>query len=244
MKWFAIFGRLVASLPYLILTLLVVLVVLSAKGALPDGPYNPKSTYRLGDPLIGFNGAKLRYAIGSARQCRTLLAATPGVSLLDDYHPLLGGDCGIENRVRLTKVLGVDFAGLETRCDSALQLLAWVEYDVKARAISLGRDLARVDNRGSYACRAMRTERGAGARPSLHSYAKAIDISGFRFADGTRLHLSDDWQGSAQSTWRAHFLRSVRDDACHWFNGVLSPDYNALHRDHFHFDLSTRRFCR
>jgi hypothetical protein len=41
----------------------------------------------------------------------------------------------------------------------------------------------------------------------------------------------------------------VRDGACDLFATVLSPDYNAAHRDHFHLDQAARgasgwRGCR
>lgn len=43
---------------------------------------------------------------------------------------------------------------------------------------------------------------------------------------------------------KAAFLRQVRDGACHGFSAVLGPDYNAAHRDHFHFDRGPYRVCR
>jgi hypothetical protein len=36
----------------------------------------------------------------------------------------------------------------------------------------------------------------------------------------------------------------VRDGACLFFDGVLSPDYNAAHRDHLHLDRGRYRYCR
>jgi hypothetical protein len=50
-----------------------------------------------------------------------------------------------------------------------------------------------------------------------------------------------DWP---ESNERAAFLREVRTGACRFFDGVLSPDYNAAHRDHFHFDRGPYRVCR
>nr|MBA3526869.1 extensin family protein [Sphingomonas sp.] len=38
----------------------------------------------------------------------------------------------------------------------------------------------------------------------------------------------------------AAFLREVRDGACRLFPTVLSPDYNAAHRDHLHLDVANR----
>jgi hypothetical protein len=43
---------------------------------------------------------------------------------------------------------------------------------------------------------------------------------------------------------RGQFLRQVRDGACPWFRAVLSPDYNAAHRDHLHLDFGRYALCR
>ncbi len=42
---------------------------------------------------------------------------------------------------------------------------------------------------------------------------------------------------------RGEFLRAVRDGACRFFGGVLSPDYNAAHANHFHFDMGWWKIC-
>ena len=36
----------------------------------------------------------------------------------------------------------------------------------------------------------------------------------------------------------------VRAGACRFFDVVLSPEFNELHRDHFHFDMGRFRACR
>ncbi len=43
---------------------------------------------------------------------------------------------------------------------------------------------------------------------------------------------------------RAAFLREVRDGACQYFQAVLSPDYNRVHRSHFHFDMGPWKACK
>jgi hypothetical protein len=45
----------------------------------------------------------------------------------------------------------------------------------------------------------------------------------------------------------AQFLRRLHKGACSMFGTVLGPEANDLHRDHFHFDLASRRhsaFCQ
>jgi len=70
-------------------------------------------------------------------------------------------------------------------------------------------------------------------RPAAHE--------GFHLADGRHVTLLTGWNGKADER---KFLRRIRDGACERFGGVLSPDYNAAHADHFHFDFSRWGFCR
>ncbi len=53
------------------------------------------------------------------------------------------------------------------------------------------------------------------------------------------------WQriGTARARER-EFLRVIRRSACKRFGTVLSPDYNAAHRDHFHLERGDGSFCR
>jgi len=76
---------------------------------------------------------------------------------------------------------------------------------------------------------------------SRHATAEAFDVAGFVLADGRRIRVLGDWSADTSS---AKFLRDVRDGACRFFDGVLSPDYNAAHRDHLHLDRGRYRYCR
>ena len=77
--------------------------------------------------------------------------------------------------------------------------------------------------------------------PSQHATANAIDVAGFRLADGRRITLTGGWDGKPAEQ---AFLRDLRDGACGLFKGVLSPDYNAAHHDHFHLDMGPFGVCR
>jgi hypothetical protein len=81
---------------------------------------------------------------------------------------------------------------------------------------------------------------------SEHSTGNAIDVSAFILADGRRISVVRDW---SRDDPRGRFLHAVRDGGCWVFATVLSPDYNAAHRDHFHLDQADRgstgwRACR
>lgn len=102
-----------------------------------------------------------------------------------------------------------------------------------------GQKVARLDHLGSFACRNV-YNRESGAL-SRHASADALDIAGFRLADGRSISVLKDWPKDNQD---ARFLRQVRDGACEAFSVVLSPDYNAAHRNHFHVDVGRWSVCR
>ena len=104
----------------------------------------------------------------------------------------------------------------------------------------LGSDVVRIDHMGAYACRNVNNG-GVSTRVSAHAQAAALDFAGVRLRDGRRIAVTDDWSGEAPE---ARFLRRIRDDACRIFGTVLSPDYNAVHRDHLHLEATDTRFCR
>ena len=102
-----------------------------------------------------------------------------------------------------------------------------------------GQKVTQIDHLGSFACRNV-YNRSEG-RLSQHASANALDIAGFRLADGRRVSVLKDWNDEGD---KGTFLRQVRDGACQQFNTVLGPDYNAAHRNHFHVDMGRWRVCR
>jgi hypothetical protein len=102
-----------------------------------------------------------------------------------------------------------------------------------------GQKVARLEHFGSYSCRNVYGR--ANATRSQHATAEALDIAGFVLEDGQRIRVLKDWPEDGTN---AAFLRDVRTGACRFFDAVLSPDYNAAHRDHFHFDRGPYRTCR
>jgi hypothetical protein len=107
-----------------------------------------------------------------------------------------------------------------------------------------GARVVRIEHFGSYNCR--RIYGRSQGDWSEHATANALDVAGLVLSDGTRASVIRDWKGEGP---KARFLRDVRDGACRMFTTVLSPDYNAAHRDHLHLDLADRgamgwRACR
>ena len=210
-----------------------------------DAPWTPLD---LGQPIGMFTGSKLAALTEDFPQCRALLDRA-GVRYTV-LPPRKGAvRCGYTDGVRLTnkgpRRIAFAPAGLGVACPVAAALSMW-EWNVVQPAAErhFGAHVATIDHFGSYSCR-----RIAGSHStnwSEHSTADAVDIAGFRLADGTRITVARDWKGASA---KAAFLHEVRDGACKLFATTLSPDYNAAHADHLHLDQANRgamgwRACR
>lgn len=127
-------------------------------------------------------------------------------------------------------------------CGLALAM-AKLERVVQEEAQStLGARVRSMTQLGTYVCRKM------AAFPtwvSEHSYGNAIDIATFRLEDGRAISVLRDFERNRQdpTTPAARFLREVArrsyDEGI--FSVVLTPFYDELHRNHFHFDLARYR---
>ena len=101
----------------------------------------------------------------------------------------------------------------------------------------------RVESFGSYACRAVIGTRPEYAgRLSGHAVANAVDVAAFVLEDGRRITVLGGWH-SGDGRVR-DFLRTIHASACKRFGTVLSPDYNAAHRNHLHLEDDRATFCR
>lgn len=198
--------------------------------------WNPWQPLDLTLPQTRVQAWKIERARGDATQCVAAMRQVSSVSALPDFNPT--PTCSIEGGVVLASLGSVSLDPLKTRCALAMDLYLWEQNVVRPAAReAFGTDLRSLEHFGSYSCRKIAGSR----RWSKHARAEAIDIAGFRLANGRHVTLLRGWNGKADE--RA-FLRRVRDGACSHFGGVLSPDYNAAHADHFHFDYSRWGFCR
>jgi hypothetical protein len=190
-----------------------------------------------------FTAAKIAELGEDAPRCRALLAASGNESRpAPSRRPSEG--CGYDDGTLLSLDIAPSPGGLVTSCPVAAALSVW-ERQVEAEAQRLlGTGVRRFVHAGSYSCR--RLYNRADGPFSEHATADAVDILGFELTDGRRLSVLRDWNGRPQD---AAFLRAARDAACTVFSTVLSPEYNAAHRDHLHLDTENRgtggwRACR
>lgn len=207
-----------------------VALLLAGCGAIPDG----RSA-----PVRGSDSTTVSRAApsASARACfNELGAANVRFSPLPDQR--FSNGCSQIDAIRLIDI-GAPVTNLgPVKCDLAKNFAGWTEYGVKRAAQQiLNAELARIETFGSYSCRNIAGSR----RLSQHAHANAIDVAAFVLTDGRRISVEDGWRGSAEER---EFLAVVHKSACRRFGTVLSPDYNAAHRNHFHFDMSGDGYCR
>lgn len=210
-----------------------------------DLPWTPLD---LGQPVGLFTGRKLTALADDFPACRAALDRA-GVQYVALPPRSDGERCGYDDGIRFApggpRRIAFTPAGLGVACPVAAALAMW-EWNVVQPAAErlLDARVTRIEHFGSYSCRRI-YGRDAG-NWSEHATADAVDIAGFRLDDGRRVTVARDWAGDDAD---ARFLRAVRDGACDLFATILSPDYNAAHRDHLHLDQAQRgamgwRACR
>ena len=201
----------------------------------PWNPWAPLDVKAQPNFLTGYKLMRLRddpqlcdQVLGSSGLRVSRQANSPGATcpLLNTWR-VQGGAVALSSSFLARCRLAVSFALFEHH---ALQPAAQAVY---------GQPVTRVEHLGSFACRNVYGRENG--RRSQHAGANALDIAGFRLADGRAVNVLKDWPKDNQD---ARFLRQVRDGACDLFSGVLSPDYNAAHRDHFHLDVGPWQVCR
>jgi hypothetical protein len=175
------------------------------------------------------------------RQCLRQLDRLDGLVYRRLADRTAAPTCGLRGAVEVRNI-GVVVNGIgPLSCAMTARLHDWIHEGLQPAARDrFGSEVVAIESYGTYACRPRNNM--AGAQPSEHSWANAIDIAGFRLADGRRISVLRDWNGSDKRARK--FLRDLREAGCERFNLVLGPDDNAQHRDHLHFDMGRWDNCR
>ncbi len=125
----------------------------------------------------------------------------------------------------------------------------WIEGVVQPAAQArFGEKIVEISSMGTYACRTI--DHRPGARLSEHSFGNAMDVGGFRLADGRMISVVHDWTRGGPRAQA--FLRDVEGGACGDFTTVMGPGADRFHFNHLHLDLAfhgntshgPRRYCR
>lgn len=203
---------------------------------IPDR-WNPWATLEVAEPPNFLTRYKLGRLSTSSVQCQSVLQ-TSGMAYESIPDEVTGAACGYFNAVRVARTSAAVDEPFALTCRSAVSLALWERHVLQPTAQQFfGVPIVEIEHFGSYSCRNVYGR--PSATRSRHATAEAFDVAGFVLGDGRRIRVVNDWDGE-----HGAFLRAVRDGACRFFDGVLSPDYNDAHRDHFHLDRGPYRVCR
>lgn len=134
-------------------------------------------------------------------------------------------------------------------CSMVPALEAWLAEVVQPSAQArLGAAVVGLESFGAYSCRSI--DHLEGAQLSEHAFGNAIDVSGFKLADGREISIVREWKKT--DTQESAFLHEIQAGACQHFTTVLAPGSDPFHYNHFHLDLAMhgstntgpRRYCR
>lgn len=210
--------------------------------------YNPWAPLNVTAPPDWLTEMKLARARNDPALCSAALATT---DLQFDPVPdrVTGAGCGFTNAVRLRSAAVRFGPPVLLSCPMALSLYMWERHALQPAAQQrYGQRVVAIEHLGSYACRNVNLGDGvpAGASRSRHATADALDIASLTLADGRRISVLSDWKSGAitEKALPALLLEDAHAGACRYFKGVLGPDYNAAHRDHFHFETGGYSMCR
>ena len=186
---------------------------------------------------------------GEERSCmsRRLVVATAWVQPARSINDR--GACGIDRPIKVSAMeYGTVSIGptATINCPMTAAVEGWLATAVQPAALAwFGQPVTDIKQISAYACRPRNND--AGDRLSEHAFGNAIDVAGFRLADGRTVTVKSDWtMGDANARG---FLREVFAAACERFKTVLGPGVK-YHGDHFHLDLAhhnaggTSRYCR
>jgi hypothetical protein len=105
----------------------------------------------------------------------------------------------------------------------------------------IGARIVSIDHIGTYNCREMVNY----DMLSEHSFANAIDLKQFNFADGSSANVLDHFQPAVDPATdpRTLFLRALANRLYdeEVFSVVVTPYFDNLHRNHIHVDLARYR---
>jgi hypothetical protein len=162
------------------------------------------------------------------------------------------GICGLTHPFRVSALadgtVSIDKT-LTMDCSMIPALEAWLADVVQPSAQArFGASVVGLEAFGAYSCRSV--DNIAGAQLSEHAFGNAVDVAGFKLADGREISIVRDWKKA--DTQESAFLHEIHAGACGRFTTVLGPGADMFHYNHFHLDLAMhgttntgpRRYCR
>jgi hypothetical protein len=160
------------------------------------------------------------------------------------------GVCGLERPLRVSGLARGSVAVSPPAlidCTLTAGLDRWLQNSVQPAAQRyLGTRVVGLTQIASYGCRGR--DGNNWGKISEHAFGNALDIAGFRLANGQSVTVVNGWRGGPPRE-RA-FLQAAFAGACAEFYTVLGPGSDRFHYNHFHVDLllsnasNGRHYCR
>ena len=189
--------------------------------------------------VVDWQLAELRF---DRRLCRETITQSGLIRARQIPDKVRSNGCGWTNAVRMSEAGGASIGVNRVSCQVAAAVALWVQYVVQPAAKRIfGKRVVGVTNYGTYSCRNIVGNSFWQDRRSEHASANAIDISSFRLEGGDTISVLKHWRAKGK---KAEFLRAVHNGACSYFRVALSPNFNAAHKDHFHFDRGILWTCK
>lgn len=209
-------------------------------GYLPP-QYNPFAPLSPDDPPTLVTRYKMRSLSNNPDACFAVLNQAQQMKMISFRDvPDIKGDCPVARPVRVSRFGDVELSSsFLASCPLAVSSAMYVHQRAIPATQAAGSPLKRIDHLGSFACRNIYNR--PGARLSEHATADALDISGFRLANGERITVVRDWKNQ---TGKGTLLRELFGGSCTFYGTALGPDYNAAHADHFHMGMRGFGICR
>lgn len=181
-------------------------------------------------------------------EARACLARRPASSYIEQVRSIDGkGVCGINHPLKVYALEGGTIGigpNATIGCPMTEALEGWMRASVQPAALAwFGVPVVEIKQISAYYCRTKNSVRGADL--SEHAFGNALDVAGFKLADGRTVTVLKGWKGAQDE--RA-FLREVFATACASFKTALGPGAK-YHSDHFHLDLArhnadgTSQYC-
>ncbi|MBK68105.1 MAG: extensin [Rickettsiales bacterium] len=196
-------------------------------------PWKPIKLYEKPSFLTKYKLGKLK---DNPQACMRALDEIPiSYKPLDDREV---GTCALNNQIHIEKSLFPYSAPVKGNCALMAALIAWEKNVLETLSKDyFDQPVKMITHYGIFSCRNVRGSN----RVSEHAKANAIDIAAITLDDGTVISVLKHWDDGGK---KGQFLKALRDGSCDYFKGVLGPEYNSLHNNHFHFDLGPYRICR
>jgi len=204
--------------------------------------YSPFFTLDLSDESTFFLGWRITQLKNDPQACIKIFQS-PLVKARAVRNRDMKNGCGWTNAFAVSSIGGASIPNVTLSCEQTAALAMWVAHAVQPEAKRLfGAKVTSISHVGGYNCRNIKSGIGRYIEvKSEHSFANALDVTGFRLSNGKRISVYSGWKKKGK---QSEFLRNIHASACKYFRVALGPGANQAHRDHFHLDRGWLWSCR